>query len=58
MTLPPAELIKRGLGIGGLILAFFAVITGHPFVMWAAITLLAASVAIRVFLHMRRRRSE
>ena len=58
MTLPPAELIKRGLGIAGLILAFFAVITGHPFVMWAAITLLAASVAIRAFLHMRRHHSE
>jgi hypothetical protein len=58
VKLPSAHVTKQAIGLAGLTFAIAGVISGHPFVVWLAIAFLAISVAIRVTLQIRRRRSE
>ena len=58
MKLPSAEITRQAIGLAGLTFALAGVLSGHRAVVWVAIAFLAISVAIRMILKMRRRRSE
>jgi hypothetical protein len=58
VKLPSADITRQAIGLAGLTFALAGVISGHRAVVWLAMVFLAVSVAIRVTLQIRRRRSE
>lgn len=58
MNLPALDVTRQATGLAGLIFAVVGVVTEHPVVVWIAIGFLAISVAIRMVVRSRRRRSE
>jgi hypothetical protein len=58
VKLPSADITRQAIGLAGLTFALAGVISGYRAVVWLAMVFLAISVAIRVTLQIRRRRSE